>query len=97
MTNFLHHFDAATNTTLLKKVAASLKPGGRVAVLEFVPNEDRVSPPESATFAMQMLGSTPSGDAYTLSQLTAMLNAAGFATVSAHPMQGPETVVVGTK
>ena len=32
-----------------------------------------------------------------LSQLTAMLNAAGFATVSAHPMQGAETVVVGTK
>ena len=46
MTNFLHHFDAATCTTLLKKVAASLKPGGRIAVLEFVPNEDRISPPE---------------------------------------------------
>ena len=45
MTNFLHHFDAATCTTLLKKVAASLKPGGRIAVLEFVPNDDRVSPP----------------------------------------------------
>ena len=97
MTNFLHHFDAATNTTLLTKVAASLKPGGRIAVLEFVPNEDRVSPPDSATFAMQMLGNTPSGDAYTLSELTAMLKAAGFATVSGHPLQGPQTVVVGTK
>ena len=97
MTNFLHHFDAATNTTLLTKVAASLKPGGRVAVLEFVPNEDRISPPESATFAMQMLGNTPSGDAYPLSQLTAMLNAAGFGTVSAHPLLGAQTVVVGTR
>ena len=97
MTNFLHHFDPATCVTLLNKVAASLEPGGRVAVLEFVPNEDRVSPPGTAMFAMQMLGGTPSGDAYTLAELTAMLNAAGFNTVSGHPLQGPETLVVGTK
>ena len=97
MTNFLHHFDVPTCTTLLKKVAASLKPGGRIAVLEFVPNDDRISPPAAATFAMQMLGDTPSGDAYTLRELTAMLNAAGFGAVIAHPLQGPETVVVGTK
>jgi ubiquinone/menaquinone biosynthesis C-methylase UbiE len=96
MTNFLHHFDAATCTTLLTKVAASLKPGGRVAVLEFVPNEDRVSPPASAMFAMQMLGDTPSGDAYTLNEHTSMLKAAGFGTVTDHPLQGPETLVVGT-
>jgi 2-polyprenyl-3-methyl-5-hydroxy-6-metoxy-1,4-benzoquinol methylase len=97
MTNFLHHFDAATCTALLTKVAASLKPGGRVAVLEFVPNEDRITPPESATFAMQMLGNTPGGDAYTLNEHTAMLKAAGFGTVTGHPLQGPETLVVGTK
>jgi 2-polyprenyl-3-methyl-5-hydroxy-6-metoxy-1,4-benzoquinol methylase len=97
MTNFLHHFDAATCVALLKKVAASLNPGGRVAVLEFVPNEDRISPPGTAMFAMQMLGGTPSGDAYTLAELTAMLNAAGYNTVSNHPLQGPQTLVVGTK
>jgi hypothetical protein len=97
MTNFLHHFDAAACTLLLTKVAASLKPGGRIAVLEFVPNEDRITPPESAAFAMQMLGNTPAGDAYTLAELTAMLKAAGFGTVGSHPLPGPQTVVVGTK
>ena len=97
MTNFLHHFDVATCTTLLKKVAASLTPGGRVAVLEFVPNDDRVSPPAAASFAMQMLGGTPFGDAYTFKELSAMLTAAGFATATRHPLQGPETLVVGTK
>lgn len=97
MTNFLHHFDTATCTALLTKVAASLKPGGRIAVLEFVPNEDRVTPPGPAMFAMQMLGGTPSGDAYTLAELTAMLQAAGFATVTGHPLPGPQTVVVATK
>ena len=95
MTNFLHHFDTATCITLLKKVAASLKPGGRVAILEFVPNDDRVSPPATAMFAMQMLGGTPSGDAYTFAELSAMLTAAGFKTSASHPLQGPQTLVVG--
>ena len=97
VTNFLHHFDIDTCTTLLKKIAASLQPGGRVAVLEFVPNDDRVTPPAPAMFAMQMLGGTPSGDAYTLKELTSMLNAAGFGSVAGHPLQGPQTLVVGTK
>ena len=70
LTNFLHHFDKPTNVGLLKKVRAALKPGGRVATLEFVPNEDRVSPPMPAAFAMTMLTSTADGDAYTLSELT---------------------------
>ncbi len=97
MTNFLHHFDTPTCTALLKKVAGSLKPGGRIAVLEFVPNDDRVSPPAAAGFAMQMLGNTPLGDAYTFKELSAMLKAADFATATSHPLQGPETLIVGTK
>ena len=97
MTNFLHHYDTPTCTALLTKVAGALKPGGRIAILEFVPNDDRVTPPGAASFAMQMLGGTPSGDAYTFAEYSAMLKAAGFATVGSHPLPGPETVVVGTK
>ncbi|MGO4885967.1 MAG: hypothetical protein ACLP59_34865 [Bryobacteraceae bacterium] len=55
-----------TCIALLKKVHAALKPGGRAATLEFVPNEDRVSPPMAAAFSLSMLASTPAGDAYTL-------------------------------
>src|SRR6185312_12436648 len=63
LTNFLHHFDHPANVSLLKKVHTALKPGGVAATLEFVPNDDRVSPPQPASFAMTMLGSTVSGDA----------------------------------
>ncbi|MCL5744607.1 MAG: methyltransferase domain-containing protein, partial [Acidobacteria bacterium] len=45
LTNFLHHFDIPTCESLLRKVRGALKPCGRVAVLEFVPTPDRVSPP----------------------------------------------------
>jgi len=76
--NFLHHFDHATNVGLLRRLHAALKPGGRVATVEFVPNEDRVTPPVPAAFAMMMLGSTPAGDAYTFRELDAMFREAGF-------------------
>ena len=96
LTNFLHHFDQATCVTLLKKVRSALHPGGRAATLEFVPNEDRVSPPMPAAFAMTMLASTPAGDAYPLSELSAMYNYAGFSDVTAHPIpMSPHTVVIG--
>jgi 2-polyprenyl-3-methyl-5-hydroxy-6-metoxy-1,4-benzoquinol methylase len=97
LTNFLHHFDKPTNVKLLKKVRAALKPGGRAATLEFVPNEDRVSPPMPASFAMVMLASTAAGDAYTFAELSAMYAEAGFKGITEHPIpMSPHTVVMGT-
>lgn len=97
LTNFLHHFDHAKCVGLLKKVHAALKPGGRVATLEFVPNEDRVSPPMPAAFALTMLTSTAAGDAYTLRDLSAMYADAGFKDATAHPIpMSPHTIVMGT-
>ncbi len=96
LTNFLHHFDPPTCVALLKKVRAALKPGGRVAALEFVPNEDRVSPPMPATFSMTMLATTEAGDAYTLREIESMYREAGFTDTAGHPVPtGPHTVVVG--
>ena len=98
LTNFLHHYNVATCTTLLRKVAAALKPGGRAVILEFVPNEDRVTPPMAAGFSLTMLAGTPEGDAYTLGQLKQMTADAGFAGgVNAYPLPSPETVVIATK
>jgi len=96
LTNFLHHFDVPTNVGLLKKVRSVIKPGGRAATLEFVPNEDRVSPPMPAAFALTMLTSTESGDAYTFNELASMYKEAGFSDISEHPIpMSPHTVVLG--
>jgi len=85
-TNFLHHFDPPTCEVLLRKAYAALAPGGRAVTLEFVPNEDRVSPPEVAGFSMMMLASTPSGDAYTFPELDTMMRNAGFARNDLHQL-----------
>jgi hypothetical protein len=79
LTNFLHHFDPQTCEALLRKVHAALADGGRAVTLEFVPNPDRVSPPQAAAFSLMMLGGTPGGDAYTFAELETMFRNAGFA------------------
>jgi cyclopropane fatty-acyl-phospholipid synthase-like methyltransferase len=96
--NFLHHFDSTTCEKLLRKVHAALKPGGRAVLLEFVPNEDRVSPPLPASFSLMMLAATPGGDAYTFNELQQMFRNSGYRSSDLHPL--PPTffsVVIGQK
>ena len=90
LTNFLHHFDPPTCETLLRKVRAALGDGGRAVTLEFVPNDDRVTPPDAAAFSVMMLTSTPSGDAYTFAELERMCANAGFSRSVLHPL--PPTI-----
>jgi len=98
LTNFLHHFDPPTCEKLLRKVHAALRPGGRTVTLEFVPNEDRVSPPPAATFSMIMLGTTPSGDAYTFPEFEQMFQHAGFSRSELHPLRPTfEHVIISHK
>jgi SAM-dependent methyltransferase len=98
VTNFLHHFDPAGCETILKKVHRALKPAGRAVTLEFVPNEDRVSPPEAATFSLVMLVTTPGGDAYTFRELDHMMRNAGFAKNELHELPPAfHRVVISTK
>jgi hypothetical protein len=90
LTNFLHHFDVATCESLLRKVHASLAEGGRAVTLEFVPNDDRVTPPQAAAFSMMMLGMTPAGDAYTFAELDQMFRNTGFTSSELHEL--PPTI-----
>jgi ubiquinone/menaquinone biosynthesis C-methylase UbiE len=84
--NFLHHFSTADCVRFLKRCHAALRPGGRVAIVEFVPNSDRVTPPQAAGFSLVMLAGTPEGDAYTFDELAAMLAQSGFQKPSAHTL-----------
>ena len=96
--NFLHHFDPPACTRFLHKVHGALAANGRAAVIEFVPNADRVSPPAAAGFSLTMLAMTPSGDAYTLAELEKMTKDAGFSRVEISPAElGPHRLVVAYK
>ena len=79
--NFAHHFDAAANVRLFQKCRRALKPSGRIAIIDFVPNPDRVSPAPDASFALTLLATSARGEIYTFKEYSQMLSAAGFGRV----------------
>jgi ubiquinone/menaquinone biosynthesis C-methylase UbiE len=98
LTNIFHHFDIPACEKLMRRVNAALKPGGKAITLEFVPNEDRVSPPGSAGFSLNMLVGTDAGDAYTFSEYEKMFANAGFAKTTLHEVTGmPQRVLITGK
>lgn len=98
VTNFLHHFDRETCTGFMKKVNAALKPDGKAVTLEFIPNDDRVSPPAEALFSLVMLAATPSGDAYTFKELSDICEGAGFSKNQHVPLPPtPQHLVISEK
>jgi ubiquinone/menaquinone biosynthesis C-methylase UbiE len=98
LTNFLHHFDEATCVSLLRKVNKALADDGTALTLEFVPDEDRISPPGAAGFSLVMLASTPQGDAYTFAELESMFKQAGFSRNDLHQLPPtPQQLVISEK
>jgi 2-polyprenyl-3-methyl-5-hydroxy-6-metoxy-1,4-benzoquinol methylase len=98
LTNFLHHFAPEENIKLLRKCFQAMNAGGTVVILEFVPNQDRISPPIAATFSVVMLSTTPRGDAYTFQELARMCREAGFERlelIGLDPL--PQSLVVARK
>jgi SAM-dependent methyltransferase len=96
--NFFHHFGPPTNEKLMRKIHAALNDGGRAVTVEFVPNEDRTEPPHAVTFALVMLASTASGDAYTFSKYEKMFANAGFSRSELHQLpMSIEQVIIAHK
>lgn len=96
--NFLHHFDLPTCVNFLKKIHRALRPGGKIAIVEIVPNPDRVTPPEAAGFSLVMLATTAAGDAYTFAEFEEMLSQSEFHEVAQHPLPPSRaTAVIATK
>ena len=66
-----------------------------MAALEFALADDRVSPPQSASFDLVMLATTPRGQAYTTSEYGKMFVDAGLAAPERNDLPfGSQTALV---
>jgi ubiquinone/menaquinone biosynthesis C-methylase UbiE len=96
--NFLHHFDRKTCVGFLSRAADALAPGGKLAIVEYVVDEERISPPAAALFTFSMLTATPAGETYTRSELTRMCAAAGLGAVVIESLpSSPQTLVMASR
>jgi ubiquinone/menaquinone biosynthesis C-methylase UbiE len=95
VTNFIHHFDVPTNIALFEKIRAAMKSGAKMAIVEMAVNDDRITPAGAGMFAMTMLTTTPSGDAFSQREIASMCTRAGFRDVTHHSVPGTfQTVTI---
>ena len=91
----IHQHGRAESRALYEKAHRSLKPGGRIAVRDFVMDANRTTPAQGALFGVNMLVNTKNGMVYTFDEIQADLEAAGFVNIQfAVPTDTMSAVVV---
>jgi 3-hydroxy-5-methyl-1-naphthoate 3-O-methyltransferase len=95
--HILHSEGEDRSRKLLKRVSDSMAAGGTIAIQEFLVNDDRTGPPPGLIFAVNMLVNTEHGDTYSVKEIGAWLQEAGFAGVRTLEAPGPSPLVLATK
>jgi C-methyltransferase len=90
--HIFHHFSEQRCLELLRRLAAVLKPDGRLAIHEFTAQSDRpAEEPVPYLFSVLMLMWTREGEAYPVSTYRRLLETAGFAAPEVHESPGMAT------
>lgn len=76
--HILHSEGRARSRKLLKKTFDALAPGGTIAIMEFLVNNDRTDPLMGLLFAVNMLVNTEEGDTFSFEEISGWLCEAGF-------------------
>jgi len=95
--HILHSEGEERSRKLLSRVFAALKPGGTVAIQEFLVNAERTGPVGSLIFAVNMLVNTDVGDTYSFEEISSWLADAGFVDARELPGPGPSPLILATK
>jgi ubiquinone/menaquinone biosynthesis C-methylase UbiE len=82
---------------LLRKAYGALRPGGKLLLAEFMPNDARTGPSMPLLFGLNMLLHTEEGNVFTLREFRSWLKAAGFRKMATVPTPPPATVILATK
>lgn len=95
--HILHSEGEERSRALLRRAAAALRPGGTIAVQEFLLDEDRQGPPESLVFGVNMLVNTDAGRTFTFGEIASWLSAAGFINARLLDVPGPAPLVLANR
>jgi len=95
--HIVHSEGETQGKELLRKSYAALKPGGKLLIGEYVPNDSRSGPAMPMLFGLNMLLQTEEGNVFTFREYRTWLKDIGFRKVTTIPVLPPSTVILATK
>ncbi len=95
--HILHSEGVERSRQLLRKTFAALAPGGTVAIMEFLCDDDRAGPPHALMFAVNMLVHTEVGDTFTFAEISRWLREAGFVNPRLLDVPAASPLILATK
>jgi ubiquinone/menaquinone biosynthesis C-methylase UbiE len=95
--NIVHTEGERSSRDLFGRLARALKPGGRVAIIDMIPNDQRTGPPFPLLFALEMLVNSEAGGTYTLAEYTEWLEEAGFRRVHTADIGFHSPLIIASK
>ena len=97
MSAIIHINSPEENLLLVRKGAEALNPGGQLAILDHIMNDDRTEPSVGAVFALNMLVGTIHGDTYTENEISSWMRDAGLTDVVYKETPSGNQLMVGKK
>jgi SAM-dependent methyltransferase len=94
--NLFHLFDVEANRKLIRRIAGSLRGGGRIAIVDVVPNERLDGPRGAVLYGLGLLQRTATGAIYPYSAYRQWLEEVGFDEARRRAIGGPPPLTLIT-
>lgn len=93
----VHAFPPAINEFIIQNCFKALRSEGRLVIVDFIMDENRIFPAFGAMFALNMLVNTPGGDTYTEEEIRSWMSGAGFTNIRRINTDEESDILIGRK
>lgn len=97
LSHIVHQYGKETNTRLLKKIYDSLPSNSAIIISEWFLNNEKTGPTPSALLGLLMIIEHDEGRNYSYSEVSEILEDAGFTNIEKKELPGPADVLIGYK
>lgn len=97
ISNICHMLSPAGNIALIRKSFRALTSGGKLAVHDFILNDQRIWPGSAAIFAVNMLVNTDEGNSFTEQEYRTWMKRAGFRSFQFRRLSKGSDLLLGMK